>query len=78
MYVIEYLRANPAVFLLFTTLLGLVIGSFLNVVIHRLPIMMERDWRGQCRELLGGDEPPEKTEPYDLVRPRSQCPSCGT
>jgi leader peptidase (prepilin peptidase)/N-methyltransferase len=79
MHVIEYLRANPAVFLLFITLLGLVIGSFLNVVIHRLPVIMERDWRGQCKELLGGDEsPPEKTEPYDLVRPRSQCPSCGT
>ncbi len=79
MHLIEYLRANPGVFLLFSTLLGLVIGSFLNVVIHRLPVMMERDWRGQCRELLGGDEAtPEKTDAYDLVRPRSQCPSCGT
>ena len=42
---------DPAVLVAACTLLGLLIGSFLNVVIHRLPIMMERDWRTQCAEL---------------------------
>ncbi len=57
----------------------LVIGSFLNVVIHRLPIMMEREWREQAAELTSN--PPEKELPedrFDLVVPRSRCPSCGT
>jgi len=54
---------------------GLCVGSFLNVVIHRLPKMLDRGWREQCAELRGEEL---KTEPpYDLVRPRSQCPSCG-
>ena len=56
----------------------LVIGSFLNVVIHRLPIMMEREWREQCDELA--KTPPERKLPdgrFDLVVPRSRCPSCG-
>ena len=57
----------------------LVIGSFLNVVVHRLPIMMEREWRAQCEEI--SKEPPEYDLPegrFDLVAPRSRCPSCGT
>ncbi len=57
---------------------ALVIGSFLNVVIHRLPLMMERDWREQCEELCS--TPPEQELPkgrFDLVVPRSRCPSCG-
>jgi leader peptidase (prepilin peptidase)/N-methyltransferase len=55
-------------------LLGLLVGSFLNVVIHRLPIMLEKSWR--CEALaLDGREPPDE-EPYDLVRPRSACPKC--
>ena len=57
----------------------LVIGSFLNVVIHRLPIMMERDWREQAAELA--NTPPDTELPegrFDLVVPRSRCPSCGT
>jgi leader peptidase (prepilin peptidase)/N-methyltransferase len=56
----------------------LVIGSFLNVVIHRLPVMMERDWREQCEELA--KSPPEQALPegrFDLIAPRSRCPSCG-
>ena len=58
---------------------SLVIGSFLNVVIHRLPIMMERDWREQCAELA--KSPPDHELPegrFDLVAPRSRCPACGT
>ena len=56
----------------------LLIGSFLNVVIHRLPIMMEREWREQAQELA--NTPPEYEMPegrFDLVAPRSRCPSCG-
>jgi leader peptidase (prepilin peptidase)/N-methyltransferase len=55
-------------------LLGLLVGSFLNVVIHRLPIMLERSWRREALA-LDGQEPPH-AEPYDLVRPRSACPNC--
>ena len=57
----------------------LVIGSFLNVVIHRLPIMMERDWREQCEAITKSEpEPPLPEGRFDLVVPRSRCPACGT
>lgn len=69
---------------------GLCVGSFLNVVIHRLPKMMERDWREQCAELNEGTGEPggspaplpsklpgAKPAPYNLVVPRSACPQCG-
>jgi leader peptidase (prepilin peptidase)/N-methyltransferase len=55
--------------------LGLLVGSFLNVVIHRLPKMMERDWAADCADLNGQAPPP--AEPLDLMRPRSRCPNCG-
>ncbi|MCC7311305.1 MAG: prepilin peptidase [Sulfuritalea sp.] len=67
--------ADPAVFTLAAGLLGLMVGSFLNVVIHRLPIMMERDWAAQCAELRG--EAPPALEPLSLAKPRSRCPKCG-
>lgn len=79
MFLIEYLRDNPGMFLLFVTLVGLVVGSFLNVVVHRLPIMMEREWREQCRDLIADGVPSgERTERYDLASPGSRCPSCGS
>ena len=56
----------------------LAVGSFLNVVIHRLPIMLERDWRKHARELL--EMPAETSAPegrFNLAVPRSQCPQCG-
>jgi len=56
----------------------LVIGSFLNVVIYRLPIMMEREWREQCKEMAKSPTTTEVPEErFDLVVPRSRCPSCG-
>lgn len=69
------LLADPTAFAVLCGLLGLVVGSFLNVVIHRLPQMMEREWQLQCAELRG--EPLPEHEPFDLVRPRSRCPHCG-
>ncbi len=54
---------------------GLCVGSFLNVVIHRMPKMLERGWAAQCAE-LNGDAPAEAPA-YNLAVPRSQCPACG-
>jgi len=56
-------------------IVGLLIGSFLNVVIHRLPKMMEREWAAEYAEMQGTELPP--TEPFNLWVPRSRCPSCG-
>ncbi len=69
------LAAHPALFAAVAGLFGLAIGSFLNVVIHRLPLVLERQWRAQCAE-LSGLSPAPQAEPYNLVRPRSRCPSC--
>jgi leader peptidase (prepilin peptidase)/N-methyltransferase len=77
MLVAQYLAANPPVLLTFTALLGLAIGSFLNVVIFRLPKMMERDWRDQCAEIVDGETHAADRPAYNLVVPRSRCPSCG-
>jgi len=70
----SYLQ-DPLAFTLSCGVLGLLVGSFLNVVIHRLPKMMERDWHGQCAELRGDALP--NSEPLSLARPRSRCPECG-
>ncbi len=69
------LAANSALFALVAGLAGLAIGSFLNVVIHRLPLVLERQWRAQAAELDGRPAAAEP-EPYNLVRPRSRCPAC--
>ncbi len=69
------LRSEPTFFVTFSVILGLMMGSFLNVVIHRLPKMMEREWHNNCLELQG-KEAPEQTK-YTIVTPRSACPNCG-
>ena len=66
----------------FAGLIGLLVGSFLNVVIYRLPLMMEREWRAQCRVLLEASDAAASTAnvtdtaPFNLVVPRSGCPAC--
>ncbi len=72
---LEVLQAVPAAFIGVCLFLGLTVGSFLNVVIHRLPKMLERGWRQQCAELRG--EPAAELPPYNLVIPRSACPHCN-
>ena len=71
----------PALFVALAGVLGLLVGSFLNVVIHRLPKMMENEWREQCAELSAPiDQAPghsAQKPTYNLVLPRSACPSCG-
>lgn len=69
------LSAEPALFTGLVFLLGLAVGSFLNVVIHRLPRMLEADWQAQCAELRG--EEPKARAAYNLWMPRSACPACG-
>ncbi|HRM68805.1 prepilin peptidase [Thauera phenylacetica] len=69
------LLSNPIAFTTLAGLLGLFVGSFLNVVIHRLPRMMEHDWHAQAAELRG-EEPPAG-ERFNLATPRSRCPHCG-
>ncbi len=71
----ELLQAEPALFTGLVFLFSLLIGSFLNVVIHRLPKMMEAEWHAQCAELRG--ETPAEPTPYNLAVPRSACPQCG-
>jgi leader peptidase (prepilin peptidase) / N-methyltransferase len=66
---------QPAAFPWVALAFGLCFGSFLNVVIHRLPKMMERAWRADCAELAG--QPPVPEAPYNLVVPHSACPGCG-
>ncbi len=69
------LQQEPALGIGAALLLGLVVGSFLNVVIYRLPKMLEAGWQDQAAELRG-EEIPER-ERFDLISPRSRCPSCG-
>ena len=71
------LAANPFLAVAIALVVGLCVGSFLNVIVHRLPRMMERDWRAQCAELRGESPPEENPPAYNLASPRSACPECG-
>jgi leader peptidase (prepilin peptidase)/N-methyltransferase len=73
----EFLFQTPGVFVAVAFALALIIGSFLNVVIYRLPIMMQREWREQCEELQNTPAPILPDGRFNLVVPRSRCPSCG-
>ena len=78
----EIFEAWPALLFVAAGLIGLIAGSFLNVVAYRIPIMMERAWRSQCDELKSQPftPPPHVTESgrFDLMWPPSACPGCGT
>lgn len=74
---ITVFEAQTALWIGTVFLFGLLVGSFLNVVIHRLPRMMEREWRAQCAELTGAPDPQADEAPWNLVVPRSACPACG-
>ena len=76
MQAINALINSPLLFSSSIFLIGLLIGSFLNVVVYRLPIMMQRDWREQAREIL--ELPGEaQTATFNLVLPNSSCPHCA-
>jgi leader peptidase (prepilin peptidase)/N-methyltransferase len=68
--------ADPLLLAAGAALLGLIVGSFLNVVIHRLPRMLEAEWQAQCEELADRDPAPRPA--YNLLVPRSHCPACHT
>jgi len=81
MSVIELLAASQPMFVGTCLVLGLCVGSFLNVVIYRLPVMLDRQWRAQCAELAGHDPHAATVAAgpqtrFDLVVPRSACPAC--
>ena len=84
----EILAATPWLLAACTFLVSLLVGSFLNVVIHRVPIMLEREWKAQAREMLVepgradengkvDDRSDGSPERYNLLVPRSRCPSCN-
>ena len=73
---IELLQNIPLFFIATTAVLGLLVGSFLNVVIYRLPVMMERDWQMQCNELNGIENTDTDVAAFTLSQPRSICPHC--
>ncbi len=79
---IEALKAYPALLFATAGFAGLCVGSFLNVVIHRLPRMMEAQWRAECAALAasgdaGSAQPAAPAEPYNLLQPASRCPACS-
>ncbi|WP_342244844.1 prepilin peptidase [Pseudomonas sp. OTU5201] len=76
MQLIEFLASHALAFVFCALLLGLLLGSFLNVVIHRLPQMMLRDWQEQAREVLSLPAEP-KGPVFNLILPNSRCPQCS-
>lgn len=73
----DLLLDSTFLFVAMTFLIALLVGSFLNVVIYRLPIMMEREWREQCDELANTPASDLPEGRFDLMVPRSRCPACG-
>ena len=73
------LAASPGLLIGVCLVLGLLVGSFLNVVVHRVPIMLNREWAAQCAELAGSEPAAfatDKGPKYNLITPRSACPAC--
>jgi leader peptidase (prepilin peptidase)/N-methyltransferase len=76
LHFLALLQSSPFWLGVTVAVVGLCVGSFLNVVVHRLPKMMEAQWRAECAEFEGREPPPH--ERLDLMHPPSRCPSCGT
>jgi leader peptidase (prepilin peptidase)/N-methyltransferase len=79
MTIIEALTAFPAMAITVAVIFGLMVGSFLNVVIYRLPVMMEREWKQECRLILAlddADTAPPESDKFNLAVPHSHCPHC--
>jgi leader peptidase (prepilin peptidase)/N-methyltransferase len=76
--VLEILAQSPGALIVSALLVGLVVGSFLNVVIYRLPVILDRQWRADCAELSGAAQQPPAAPVarFNLIVPRSTCPSC--
>ena len=79
MEMLQILEQTPALFYTIAVVLGLAIGSFLNVVILRLPVILKNNWTRQCRELLAPHDETDNISsgPFNLLKPASHCPSCG-
>jgi leader peptidase (prepilin peptidase)/N-methyltransferase len=75
MGIVSLLQQSPGLFAAATFVIGLLVGSFLNVVIYRLPLILERQWQAQCAE-LEGKEPAAAADAFTLSTPRSHCPAC--
>lgn len=79
MTIADYLAANPLALVAVVFIFGLIVGSFLNVVIYRLPVMMETEWTQQCSELLEVEVPRQSGQEksvFNLATPNSHCPKC--
>lgn len=76
MSILDFLQASPLALYTVTGVFGLIIGSFLNVVVHRVPKILERQWRSECRSFLELEADAEQTR-YNLLTPASSCPACG-
>lgn len=77
MDLIDLLRENSTYLYITVGIFSLLIGSFLNAAVYRIPIMLEKEWHEDCEYLLNKKEPTEEEEPFNLFVPRSQCPQCG-
>ncbi|NVK54784.1 MAG: prepilin peptidase [Alteromonadaceae bacterium] len=75
--IVDLCLSHPWFFYTLAGIVSLMVGSFLNVVIYRLPIMMERDWQREYHSYFTPNEAPPHTERFDLVKPDSTCPQCG-
>jgi len=72
------LQSSPELLTFLVLIIGLLVGSFLNVVIYRLPVMMDIGWKQECTEYLGLENTESNQQPFNLMVPLSRCPSCNT
>lgn len=77
MTLLTLIQSNPLAFGILASIFGLIVGSFLNVVIHRTPIVLMRSWQRDCQELTGNTDDFSAHEKFNLITPRSRCPHCG-